>query len=240
MVRCSPGRDLGLLPHAQSESRWAGSLQGLLPGAPTEPDLRLIKPPLSLCLIPDPGRMDIGDQDLKTDNLLHDDVCSADLLERESAMSFHSRRRSRPSAQTTHRPRGGTCRENPASYRPDAQLVHWHWKRAGQVRQPPLVAIELPGPDPPMGQLATRQEIPHRRARVALPGSWGVIPFPVELRRDGSSVFKCKTSRIGPSGPWPSGGCARSSSRSLATPDSSPGSIGPTDSSLTSVHRYAG
>ena len=51
----------------------------------------------------------------------------------------------------------------------------------------------------------------------------------------GSSVFKCKTSRIGPSGPWPSGGCARSSSRSLATPDSSPGSIGPTDSSLTSV-----
>ena len=89
----------------------AGSLQGLLPGAPTEPDLRLIKPPLSQCLIPDPGRMDIGDQDLKTDNLLHDDVCSADLLERESAMSFHSRRRSRPSAQTTHRPRGGTCRE---------------------------------------------------------------------------------------------------------------------------------
>src|SRR5271157_2584945 len=55
----------------------------------------------------------------------------------------------------------------------------------------------------------------------------------------GSSVFKCKTSRIGPSGPWPSGGCARSSSRSLATPDSSPGSVGPTDSSLTSVHRYA-
>ena len=55
----------------------------------------------------------------------------------------------------------------------------------------------------------------------------------------GSSVFKCKTSRIGPSGPWPCGGCARSSSRSLATPDSSPGSIGPTDSSLTSVHRYA-
>ena len=30
--------------------------------------------------------------------------------------------------------------------------------------------------------------------------------------RFGSSVFKCKTSRIGPSGPWPSGGCARSSS----------------------------
>ena len=58
-------------------------------------------------------------------------------------------------------------------------------------------------------------------------------------RRFGSSVFKCKTSRIGPSGPWPSGGCARSSSRLLATPDSSPGSIGPTDSSLTSVHRYA-
>ena len=57
--------------------------------------------------------------------------------------------------------------------------------------------------------------------------------------RGGSSVFKCKTSRIGPSGPWPSGGCARSSSQSLATPDSSPGSIGPTDSSLTSVHRYA-
>ena len=78
---------------------------------PTDPDLRLIKPPLSQCLIPDPGRMDIGGQDLKTDNLLHDDVCSADLLERESAMSFHSRRRSRPSAQTTHRPRGGTCRE---------------------------------------------------------------------------------------------------------------------------------
>ena len=75
-------------------------------------------------------------------------------------------------------------RANPAAYRPDAQLVHWHLKRAGQVRQPPLVAIELPGPDPPMGQLATRQELPHRRARVALPGSWGVIPFPVELRRD--------------------------------------------------------
>src|SRR5208337_942887 len=59
------------------------------------------------------------------------------------------------------------------------------------------------------------------------------------MKTDGSSVFKCKTSRIGPSGPWPSGRCARSSSRSLATPDSSPGSIGPTDSSLTSVHRYA-
>ena len=95
-----------------------GSLQGLLPGVPTEPDLRLIKPPLSLCLIPDPGRMDIGDQDLKTDNLLHDDVCSADLLERESAMSFHSRRRSRPSAQTTHRPRGGTCRDEPSLVSP--------------------------------------------------------------------------------------------------------------------------
>ena len=78
---------------------------------PAKSDLHLIKPPLSQCLIPDPGRMDIGDQDLKTDNLLHDDVCSADLHERESAMSFHSRRRSRPSAQTTHRPRGGTCRE---------------------------------------------------------------------------------------------------------------------------------
>src|SRR5271157_2489245 len=86
-------------------------LGGRPPKPPTDPDLRLIKPPLSQCLIPDPGRMDIGDQDLKTDNLLHDDVCSADLLERESAMSFHSRRRSRPSAQTTHRPRGGTCRE---------------------------------------------------------------------------------------------------------------------------------
>src|SRR5208283_4284510 len=86
-------------------------LGGCPPRSPTDPDLRLIKPPLSQCLIPDPGRMDIGDQDLKTDNLLHDDVCSADLLERESAMSFHSRRRSRPSAQTTHRPRGGTCRE---------------------------------------------------------------------------------------------------------------------------------
>src|SRR5208282_3469929 len=36
------------------------------------------------------------------------------------------------------------------------------------------------------------------------------------LTEDGSSVFKCKTSQIGPSGPWPSGGCARSSSRSLA------------------------
>ena len=86
-------------------------LGGCPPRSPTDPDLRLIKPPLSQCLIPDPGRMDIGDQDLKTDNLLHDDVCAADLLERESAMSFHSRRRSRPSAQTTHRPRGGTCRE---------------------------------------------------------------------------------------------------------------------------------
>ena len=118
-------------------------------------ELAVIKPPLSQCLIPDPGRMDVGDQDLKTDNLLHNDICSADLLERESAMSFHSRRRSRPSAQTTHRPRGGTCRERTqpriAQMR---KLVHWHLKRAGQVRQPPLVAIELPGPDPPMGQLA--------------------------------------------------------------------------------------
>ena len=160
-------------------------LGGRPPRPPTDPDLRLIKPPLSQCLIPDPGRMDIGDQDLKTDNLLHDDVCSADLLERESAMSFHSRRRSRPSAQTTHRPRGGTCRERTQPRIAQmVQLVHWHLKCAGQVRQPPLVAIELPGPDPPMGQLATRQELPHRRARVALPGSWGVIPFPVELRRD--------------------------------------------------------
>ena len=162
----------------------AGSLQGLLPGAPTEPDLRLIKPPLSQCLIPDPGRMDIGDQDLKTDNLLHDDVCSADLLERESAMSFHSRRRSRPSAQTTHRPRGGTCRERTQPRIAQMRSLSTGIGSAGQVRQPPLVAIELPGPDPPMGQLATRQELPHRRARVALPGSWGVIPFPVELRRD--------------------------------------------------------
>src|SRR5271157_3131266 len=94
---------------------WQGmgrvDLGGCPPRSPTDPDLRIIKPPLSQCLIPDPGRMDIGDQDLKTDNLLHDDVRSADLLERESAMSFHSRRRSRPSAQTAHRPRGGTCRE---------------------------------------------------------------------------------------------------------------------------------
>ena len=66
---------------------------------------------------------------------------------------------------------------------------------------------------------------------------WGYTPKVPS--RHGSSVFKCKTSRKGPSGPWRSGGCARSSSRSLATPDSSPGSIGPTDSSLTSVHRYA-
>ena len=69
---------------------------------------------------------------------------------------------------------------------------------------------------------------------------WPTRLRPASSRWMGSSVFKCKTSRIGPSGPWPSGGCARSSSRSLATPDSSPGSIGPTDSSLTSVHRYAG
>ena len=74
-------------------------------------DLHIIKPPLSQGLIPNPGRVDIGDQDLKTDNLLHDDACSADLLERESAMSLRSRRCSRPSAQTAHRPRGGTCRE---------------------------------------------------------------------------------------------------------------------------------
>src|SRR5271166_6311237 len=103
-----------VIPEGTSCARVRGGrvdLGGCPPKSPTDPDLRLIKPSLSQCLIPDPGRMDIGDQDLKTDNLLHDDVCSADLLERESAMSFHSRRRSRPSAQTTHRPRGGTCRE---------------------------------------------------------------------------------------------------------------------------------
>ena len=78
-----------------------------------------------------------------------------------------------------------------------------------------------------------------RRARTATGRAWRGLRWPSSPDPSGSSVFKCKTSRIGPSGPWPSGGCARSSSRSLATPDSSPGSIGPTDSSLTSVHRYA-
>ena len=86
------------------------------------------------------------------------------------------------------------------------------------------------------------------RAARSVPGGQGMEPRPMERfcfatiivatflpapsgRRAaprqpaGSSVFKCKTSRIGPLGPWPSGGCARSSSRSLATPDSSPGSI---------------
>ena len=85
-------------------------------------------------LIPAPGRMDIGDQDLKTENLLHDDVCAAGLLERESAMSFHSRRRSRPSAQTTHRPRGGTCRERTQP-------------RIAQMSACPL-AFEVRGPSP--------------------------------------------------------------------------------------------
>ena len=74
---------------------------------------------------------------------------------------------------------------------------------------------------------------------AASTGAWTRSNLSRRCSENGSSVFKCKTSRIGPSGPWPSGGCARSSSRSLATPDSSPGSIGPTDSSLTSVHRYA-
>ena len=78
-----------------------------------------------------------------------------------------------------------------------------------------------------------------RTFRDRLRGEPMLLEQYVAVKRKGSSVFKCKTSRIGPSGPWPSGGCARSSSRSLATPDSSPGSIGPTDSSLTSVHRYA-
>ena len=76
--------------------------------------------------------MDIGDQDLKTDNLLHDDVCSADLLERESAMSFRSRRRSRPSAQTAHRPRGGTCREREAESGTGTKRDRYD--EAGQVR----------------------------------------------------------------------------------------------------------
>src|SRR5271157_1266765 len=39
-------------------------LGGCPPRSPTDPDLRGIKPPLSQCLIPDPGRMDIGDQDV--------------------------------------------------------------------------------------------------------------------------------------------------------------------------------
>ena len=104
-------RDIRLPVERVRPVPWPGKTWVVAHPGPHRSGSALIKPPLSQCLIPDPGRMDIGDQDLKTDNLLHDDVCSADLLERESAMSFHSRRRSRPSAQTTHRPRGGTCRE---------------------------------------------------------------------------------------------------------------------------------
>src|SRR4051794_2393941 len=51
---------------------------------------------------------------------------------------------------------------------------------------------------------------------------------------DGSSVFRCKTSQKAPSSPWQSGGSARSTSRSLRTPGSSPRSSDPTSSGLTS------
>ena len=142
-----PGEDALLLTH------WGRvDLGGRPPRSPTDPDLRLIKPPLSQCLIPDPGRMDIGDRDLKTDNLLHDDVCSADLHERESANELPQSASFPPigpdDPQTSRR---DLPRANPAANRSYGQLVHWHLSCAGQVRQPPLVAIELPGPDPPMG-----------------------------------------------------------------------------------------
>src|SRR5512135_756510 len=50
----------------------------------------------------------------------------------------------------------------------------------------------------------------------------------------GSSVFKCTTSQKAPSGPWRSGGSARSTSRSLPTPDSGPRSTDSTNSGRTS------
>src|SRR4051794_7769929 len=59
------------------------------------------------------------------------------------------------------------------------------------------------------------------------------------LDKFGSSVFKCKTGRKGPSVPWPSGGSARSTNRSPPTPDSGPGSDASRDYRRTSDHRSA-
>src|SRR5208337_3590999 len=75
-------------------------------------------------------------------------------------------------------------RANPAAQHPVPELVRRHLKQSSEVRQPPLVAIELPCPNPPPGQLATRQQLSHRRARVALPRSRRAISFHVELHRD--------------------------------------------------------
>src|SRR5271166_2156006 len=106
------------------------------------------------------------------------------------------------------------------------------WER----RQMPAAVV--PALDTAHGELGSRDRLQHTPGGGTVRRATGLSGVQ-RLQLLGSSVFKCKTSRIGPSGPWPSGGSARSSSRSLATPDSSPGSIGPTDSSLTSVHRYA-
>src|SRR5512135_1957768 len=67
----------------------------------------------------------------------------------------------------------------------------------------------------------------------------GIRRGPTQVRRFDSSVFKCKTDRKGPSALGPSGGSARSTSRSPPTPDSGPGSDASTDCRLTSARTPA-
>ena len=64
---------------------------------------------------------------------------------------------------------------------------------------------------------------------------WGYTPQkPVpKAYKQGCSVFKCETGRKGPSTRGRSGGSARSTNRSLPTPDSSRGSDDSTDCRLT-------
>ena len=175
--------------------------------------------------------------------------------------SRHSMRNSTSGPRPTSRPAPAPSPSWPAvarrapwaGRRPGpASLAPWAGRRPGPASWRPWAGRR---PGRPTGRGSEGRNFPVRRTEGSDIAASSGLSSHTEVHRPahssarivghssgytrGSSVFKCKTSRIGPSGPWPSGGCARSSSRSLATPDSSPGSIGPTDSSLTSVHRYA-
>src|SRR5271165_2903819 len=149
-------------------------------------DVRGIMPPLSQSLDPiDPRGAGRWDREYSRDDLLarrcpfHTLAPFRSCPELPQPLSFQPIGPNDPQA-----PRRNLPRANPAAQRPVPELVRRHLKRLSQIRQPPLVAIELRCTNPPPGQLSTRQQLSHRGARVALSGSWRVVAFPVELHRD--------------------------------------------------------
>jgi hypothetical protein len=141
----------------------------------------------------------------------------------------------------------GRSRGRPAyTVHQQPQVIRHRFARLSRrVERPPAVRLHLP------------VQFPDASRPAALHGATGVIqPMPILQRRwqdtqrldgseldrranevgrfPGSSVFRCKTRQKAPSGPWQSGGSARSSSPSPPTPGSSPRSSDSTNSPPTS------